>query len=89
MKITYDKLTDTLYLEFKDTTVTTKRLSDDIAVDYDADGKMAGIEVLGAHKHVAADWKKAFAVEYQENLDHTHNYWSNGEYCPMMRTVKY
>lgn len=68
MKITYDKHTDTLYLEFKDTTVTTKRLSDDIAVDYDSDGKMAGIEVLGARKHVAADWKKVFAVEYQENL---------------------
>ena len=68
MKVTYEKLTDTLYLEFKDTTVTTKRLSDDIAVDYDADGKVAGIEVLGANKRIAADWQKAFAVEYQEGM---------------------
>jgi uncharacterized protein YuzE len=64
MRIKYDKLTDTLYLEFKDTTVTTKRLSDDIAIDYDADGKMAGIELLGAKDKVAEDWK-SFAVEYQ------------------------
>jgi len=68
MKVTYEKLTDTLYLEFKDTTVTTKRLSDDIAVDYDAEGKVAGIEVLGARKRLASDWKNAFSVEYQESL---------------------
>lgn len=65
MKITYDKLTDILYFEFKDTTVTTKRLSDDIAVDYDSDGKLAGIEVLGARKRVSDDLKN-FAVEYQQ-----------------------
>lgn len=66
MKIKYDKITDTLYVEFLDTTVTTKRLSPDIAVDYDASGKIAGIEVLDAKKLVAKDWPNR-SIEYQEN----------------------
>ena len=65
MKIKYDKTTDTLYVEFSDTTVTTKRLSDDIAVDYDADGKMAGIEVLGARRLTSKEWGNR-AVEYSD-----------------------
>jgi len=66
MKIKYDKTTDTLYVEFLDTTVTTKRLSDDIAVDYDAAGKLAGIEVLGAKNLVSEEWPNQH-VEYQED----------------------
>lgn len=67
MKIKYDKTTDTLYVEFLDTTVITKRLSDDIAVDYDASGKLAGIEVLGAKRLVAKDWPRQ-PVEYTEDV---------------------
>ena len=67
MKIKYDKTTDTLYVEFSDTTVTTKRLSDDIAVDYDAAGKLAGIEVLGAKHLVGKEWPRE-RVEYQEDM---------------------
>jgi uncharacterized protein YuzE len=52
MKVKYDKEADVLYIEFKDTTVTTKRLDQDIAVDYDADGEIAGIEVLSASKRI-------------------------------------
>ena len=66
MRIKYDKTTDTLYLEFSDTTVTTKRLSDDIAVDYDTAGKLAGIEVLGAKELVGKKWANR-AVEYRED----------------------
>ena len=50
MKITYDKEVDALYIRFSDTTVTTKHLAEGIAVDYSADGKVAGIEVLDASK---------------------------------------
>ena len=50
MKITYDREADALYTQFKETTVTTKRLAEGIAADYDADGRLAGIEVLGAMK---------------------------------------
>lgn len=52
MKIRYDDKGDVLYIEFKDTTVTTKRLDQDIAVDYGPDGSIAGIEVLSASKRL-------------------------------------
>ena len=53
MKITYDAEVDALYIRFQDTTVTTKELGEGIAVDLDADGKLAGIEVLDAKKRLA------------------------------------
>ena len=52
MKITYDHEADALYIRFKDTTVTTKHLADGIAADYDAEGKLAGIEILDATKRL-------------------------------------
>ncbi|OGA94668.1 MAG: hypothetical protein A3G27_14025 [Betaproteobacteria bacterium RIFCSPLOWO2_12_FULL_66_14] len=52
MKITYDHEVDALYIRFKDTTVTTKHLADGIAADYDAEGKLAGIEILDATKRL-------------------------------------
>lgn len=52
MKVKYDKEADVLYIEFKNTTVTTKRLDQDIAIDYDADGEITGIEVLSASKRL-------------------------------------
>jgi uncharacterized protein YuzE len=49
-------------LEFRDTAVTTKRITDDIAVDYDSEGAIAGVEILSAKKHVFQK-SKDFAVE--------------------------
>jgi len=48
MKITYDREVDALYIRFKETTVTTEHLAEGIAADYDADGHLAGIEILDA-----------------------------------------
>jgi len=48
MKITYDPEVDALYIRFRETTVTTAHLAEGIAADYDADGRLAGIEVLDA-----------------------------------------
>jgi YD repeat-containing protein len=50
MKITYDPEVDALYIRFLETTVTTKHLTEGIAVDYDAEGRLAGIEILDALK---------------------------------------
>ncbi len=50
MYITYDPAVDALYIRFKETTVTTKDLGEGIAIDYSADGKLAGIEILDAVK---------------------------------------
>ena len=57
MKITHDRDADALYISFKETavkqsTVTTKMLADGIAVDYDPEGFMAGIEILDILKRV-------------------------------------
>ncbi|MBI3335518.1 MAG: DUF2283 domain-containing protein [Candidatus Portnoybacteria bacterium] len=58
MKIVYDKKQDILYIEFKDTTVTTKRLDEDVALDYDESGTLAGIEVLSASERLHFDRKQ-------------------------------
>ena len=46
MKISYDREVDTLYICFKETTVTTKHLEDGIALDYDEADRLTGIEIL-------------------------------------------
>jgi uncharacterized protein YuzE len=48
MRITYDPEVDALSITFRDTTVTTQHLADGIAVDYDSESKIAGIEILDA-----------------------------------------
>ena len=50
MRITYDSEVDALYIRFIDTTVTTQHITEGIAVDYDANGKIAGLEALNAIK---------------------------------------
>ena len=50
MRITYDSEVDALYIRFIDTTVTTQNITEGIAVDYDKNGKIAGLEVLDAIK---------------------------------------
>jgi uncharacterized protein YuzE len=52
MKITYDAEVDALYIRFIKATVTTQHVAEGIAVDYAADGRIAGIEVLDARKRV-------------------------------------
>jgi len=52
VKITYDRDVDALYIRFKETTVTTKHLGEGIATDYDANGYLAGIEILDAVKRL-------------------------------------
>ncbi len=50
MRITYDSEVDAFYIRFIETTVTSKHVAEGIAVDYDAEGKIAGIEILDAVK---------------------------------------
>lgn len=52
MKISYDREVDALYIRFKETTVTTKHLEDGIALDYDAEDRLAGIEILDAMRRL-------------------------------------
>lgn len=48
MKISYDPEVDALSIIFRETTSTTKNLGEGIAADYDKNGQLAGIEILGA-----------------------------------------
>ena len=48
MKLSYDPEVDALSIVFRETTVTTKHLAEGIAADYDAAGRLAGLEVLNA-----------------------------------------
>ena len=50
MRITYDPAVDALSIFFRETTVTTKKIADGIAAEYDADGLLVGIEILDAVK---------------------------------------
>jgi uncharacterized protein YuzE len=50
MKITYDPEVDALYIRFLETTVTAEHLAEGIAADYDAEGRLAGIEILDTLK---------------------------------------
>jgi len=52
MRITYDSEVDVLYIRFHEATVTTKHLDDGLAADYDAEGRLAGIELLDAVKRL-------------------------------------
>jgi len=48
MKISYDAEVDALTISFRETTVTTRHLAEGIAADYDGEGRLAGLEILGA-----------------------------------------
>jgi len=50
MRISYDPEVDALSIIFRETTVTTRELAEGIAGEYDADGRLAGIEILDAVK---------------------------------------
>ena len=50
MRITYDSKVDALYIRFVETTVTSKPLAEGIVADFDARGKLAGIEILEARR---------------------------------------
>ncbi len=52
MRITYDAEVDALYIRFAETTVTTKHLAEGIAADYDAEGRLVGIEILDAKQRL-------------------------------------
>jgi uncharacterized protein YuzE len=53
MKISYDPEVDALSpatAGFREITVTTKRLAEGIAADYNSEGRLAGLEILDAQK---------------------------------------
>lgn len=48
MKISYDEECDAMSITFKETTVTTRRVAEGVALEFDAEGHLAGIKILDA-----------------------------------------
>lgn len=55
MRITYDSEVDAMSIVFRETPVTTKEVAEGIAIEYDRDGLIAGIEVLDAVKRFGGE----------------------------------
>jgi YD repeat-containing protein len=53
MKITYDEKADALYIAFGEGPAAVEEVAEGIALDWDAEGKLLGIEILDASKRVA------------------------------------
>ncbi|MBU2579305.1 DUF2283 domain-containing protein [Patescibacteria group bacterium] len=60
MKIIYDPKVDAAYIRLKEGRfqVVTQRLSEDIAINYTADGSVVGIEILDAEKYILRKHKQ-------------------------------
>ncbi len=56
LRLTFDAKTDAAYLRFSAGPVhDSEEVSEGVVIDYDAEGRMVGIEVLDARKHLPAD----------------------------------
>jgi uncharacterized protein YuzE len=53
MRITYDEKADALYIAFGEGPATVKEVVEGIALDWDGEGRLLGIEILDASKRVA------------------------------------
>lgn len=48
MKISYEEECDARSITFQDTTVTSQRVAEGVALEFDAEGHLAGIKILDA-----------------------------------------
>jgi uncharacterized protein YuzE len=71
MKVLYDKQVDALYIQFRqiiDGSAITNDLSDSVSINYDNEGKIAGIEILDASKFIDfLSESKQFEQNYKSN----------------------
>jgi uncharacterized protein YuzE len=60
MKITYDKSVDAMYIKLNEKLAykTSKKISEDVLIDYSEDGKIIGVEVLTASKNAILPFPK-------------------------------
>jgi YD repeat-containing protein len=57
MKIRYDAEVDALSIVFQESTVTTHELAEGISGEYDAQGRLVGIEILEAAKRLGDEFR--------------------------------
>jgi uncharacterized protein YuzE len=60
MKITYDKSVDAMYIKLNEKLAykSSKKISDDVLIDYSKDGKVIGVEILAASKNALVSLQK-------------------------------
>jgi uncharacterized protein YuzE len=60
MKITYDKSVDAMYIKFNEKLAykSSKKISEDVLIDYAKDGKVVGVEILAASKNTLVSLQK-------------------------------
>lgn len=60
--LTYDKDANAAYLRFSDATIVeSEEVSEGIVLDYDAEGRIVGLEVLDADRHLPPETLKQAA----------------------------
>lgn len=64
MKVNFDAEADALYVRFSETDISeTVEVRPGVMLDYDAEGKIVGLEILDAHKNLANADLKRLALE--------------------------
>lgn len=90
MKITYDPTVDALYIRFQETSVTTQHVTDAIALDYDTDGHLAGIEILDYDLCVSASLRLCVSQPIQnpkiQNLKSNQSLYGSNSSSPAIAT---
>ena len=78
MKITYDKITDAMYIHLnKGRYAKSKKVTDDILVDVNKVGKVLGVEILYASQNISAFEPHKISVDWQtlpSNKSTSHSY---------------
>jgi len=64
VRITYDREADALYIAFGEGPATVEEVAEGIALDWDGEGRLLGIEILDASKRLAdPEALRRFALE--------------------------
>ncbi len=65
MKLSYDKEVDAAYIRLEEGVfeVTTHQLSEDVAVNFAPDGRVVGMEILSASKHLFNNHRPEVVLE--------------------------
>jgi len=69
MKVHYDEVTDSLYLELGDEKPDgVIEISEGVNIDTNSDGKLTGIEILTASKKIDMNTILSYSLEFDHNI---------------------
>lgn len=67
MKITYDKSADAMYIRLNEKAAydTSRKVTDNVLVDYSESGEVVGVEILDASKNTLLPVAKSIPIEFR------------------------